>query len=51
MSSYTDIVKYSATLYIQRDKIGRSKAYTGLVILAAVATLAAQIAVVVYFNV
>lgn len=51
MSSYTDIVKYSATLFMEGGNHGRSKGYTGCVVLTTVLMLMVQAALVIYFNI
>ena len=50
MSSYTDIVKYGSTLWLEREKYGRSKMFMGTVIVTALVMLAAQVTLVVYMN-
>ena len=50
MSSYTDIVKYSATLTMKGEESGRSAGYRCCGLLSTVGMLVIQTALVIYFN-
>lgn len=51
MSSYSDIVKYSATLWAERKERGHKLPYIGVVFLAAVGMISFQVALIIHLNI